>query len=194
MEDDYYSIESILAENQKIQCTFKVDIPDMGHLDGGNERDIKANSKVLVPMWMAYILIYSDHVDFTLPPPFSSRVRAALNAEARSVRLATLVGQGALWYGFGRMLMRLLNDVPAREISDVLVKAFRARLAEVVDQAQHFASVHASADGGGGGGGDAATMGFREGLDGTERELFVLAQESARRTKMWHETSERPRR
>ena len=38
MEDDYYSVDSILAENQKIQCTFKVDVPDMGHLDGGNER------------------------------------------------------------------------------------------------------------------------------------------------------------
>ena len=43
MEDDYYSVESILAENQKIQCTFKVDIPDMGHLDGGNERDVRRN-------------------------------------------------------------------------------------------------------------------------------------------------------
>ena len=40
MEDDYYSVDSILAENQKIQCTFKVDVPDMGHLDGGNERDV----------------------------------------------------------------------------------------------------------------------------------------------------------
>lgn len=40
MDDDYYSVDSILAENQKIQCTFKVDIPDMGHLDGGNERDV----------------------------------------------------------------------------------------------------------------------------------------------------------
>lgn len=59
MEDDYYSIDSILAENQKIQCTFKVDIADMGHLDGGTERDIKALSKIQVPMWMAYILIYS---------------------------------------------------------------------------------------------------------------------------------------
>ena len=44
MEDDYYSVESILAENQKIQCTFKVDIPDMGHLDGGNERDVRLQS------------------------------------------------------------------------------------------------------------------------------------------------------
>lgn len=40
MEDDYYSVESILSENQKIQCTFKVTIPDMGHLDGGNEQDV----------------------------------------------------------------------------------------------------------------------------------------------------------
>ena len=55
-------------------------------------------------------------------------------------------------------------------------------------------------------------MAFREGLDGTERErelrdgppvvsetdsgpaVFVLAQESARRTKRWYETSERARR
>jgi hypothetical protein len=25
---------------QKIQCKFKQDIPDMGHLDGGSERDV----------------------------------------------------------------------------------------------------------------------------------------------------------
>lgn len=42
MDDDYYSIESILAENQKIQCTFKVDVPDMGHLDGGKAGDVRA--------------------------------------------------------------------------------------------------------------------------------------------------------
>ncbi|KZT13133.1 GINS complex Psf3 component [Laetiporus sulphureus 93-53] len=199
MEDDYYSVESILAENQKIQCTFKIDIPDMGHLDGGNERDIKALSKVQVPMWMAYILIYSDYADFTIPPPFSARVRNALNAEARSVRLSALVGQGGLWYGFGRMIVRLMNDLQAQEISDLLVKTFRARLTQVIDQAQHFASIHAAAASGTGGGisalaSDEATMSFREGLDGTERELFVLAQDSTWRTKRWYETSDRPRR
>ena len=63
MEDDYYSIDSILSENQvhcplpwharvyplfaqKIQCTFKVDIPDMGHLDGGHERDVRIEGPV----------------------------------------------------------------------------------------------------------------------------------------------------
>ena len=41
MDEDYYDIEGILAENQKIQCTFKVSVPDMGHLDGGSERDVR---------------------------------------------------------------------------------------------------------------------------------------------------------
>ncbi|OBZ71902.1 DNA replication complex GINS protein PSF3 [Grifola frondosa] len=226
MEDDYYSIESILSENQKIQCTFKVDIPDMGHLDGGKERDIKAMSKfisslvhtvlLLNPLVFEFFESASDYADFTIPPPFSARVRNALNAEARSVRLSALVGQGGLWYGFGRMIMRLLNDAPAEEMSNVLAKTFRARLPEVIDQAQHFASIHASAAASGSGahgGGDTAAMAFREGLDGTEREcgclglsspdtlrlmwleiVFALAQESARRTKKWYETSDRGRR
>ncbi|GJE84725.1 GINS complex, Psf3 component [Phanerochaete sordida] len=200
MDDDYYSIDSILAENQKIQCTFKVDIPDMGHLDGGTERDIKALSKVQVPMWMVYILIYSDYADFNIPAPFQARVRNALNAEARSVKLSNLVGQGGLWYGLGRMIMKILDDAPANEISNILVKVrfplricntFRARLPEVIDQAQHFASINSS---GGGAGASDGTLAFREGLDGTERELFALAQDSARKTKRWYEATERGRR
>ncbi|RPD61986.1 GINS complex, Psf3 component [Lentinus tigrinus ALCF2SS1-7] len=193
MEDDYYSIESILAENQKIQCTFKTDVPDMGHLDGGKTGDIKALSKVQLPLWMVYILIYSDYADFTIPPPFAARVRNALNAEAKSVRLSALVGQGGLWYGFGRMIMRLLNDIPAAELSKVLTDTFHKRLPEVIDQAQHFASLQGTI-GGSSRGGDAIVAAFREGMDGTERELFQLAQESAKRTKLWYEASDRGRR
>ena len=48
-----------------------------------------------------------DYIDFTVPPPFSSRVRNALNAEAKSVRLSALVGAGGHWYGFGKIIMRL---------------------------------------------------------------------------------------
>ena len=41
MGEEYYDIESILAENQKVQCTFKVNVPDMGHLAGGEDRDVR---------------------------------------------------------------------------------------------------------------------------------------------------------
>ena len=38
---DYFSIDAILAENQKIQCTFKNEIPGVGHIGGGSERDVR---------------------------------------------------------------------------------------------------------------------------------------------------------
>lgn len=94
----------------------------MGHLGGGSERDIKVLSKVQVPLWLAYTIIYSDWADFNIPPPFGARVRNALKAEARSVRLSSLVGAGGLWYGFGKTLMDMLDDVQANEISEVLTK------------------------------------------------------------------------
>ncbi|VDC06136.1 unnamed protein product [Peniophora sp. CBMAI 1063] len=190
MDDDYYSIDSILAENQKIQCTFKVDIPEMGHLDGGDERDIKALSKIQLPMWMAYILIYSNYAGFTVPPPFSNRVKNALKAEPKSVRLSALVGAGASWYAFGRIYMRLLSEEGATEMSENLAKTFRDRLAEVIDQAQHFAAL--GPVGGAGQSNDVAAA-FREGLDATERDMFTLAQDSARSTKQWYESTDRGR-
>jgi len=133
----------------------------------------------------------SDWADFVIPTPFGARVRNALKAEARSVRLSSLVGAGGLWYGFGKMIMDILDDTQANEISSVLTKTFRSRLVEVIDQAQHFAALGPS--GGGGPTGDSAQA-FREGLDGTERELFALAQESAKRTKKWYEDSDKGRR
>jgi len=144
-----------------------------------------------LPLWLAFILIYSDYADFTIPSPFSSRVRNALNAEAKSVRLSALVGAGGLWYGFGKIIMRLLDDVPANEMSELLTKTFRNRLVEVIDQAQHFAALGPA--GGGGQSGDAALT-FREGLEMSERELFTLAQESAKKTKQWYEATDRLRR
>ncbi|KAF9481967.1 hypothetical protein BDN70DRAFT_829995 [Pholiota conissans] len=191
MDFDYFSIEAILAENQKIQCTFKHAIPGMGHLGGGTERDIAMLSKIQIPMWLAYTVIYSDWADFNIPAAFGSKVRNALKAEACSVRLSGLVGAGGLWYGFGKTIMDILREEQANELSDMLTKAFRDRLVEVIDQAQHFAALGHASSGGGLSGNSAQS--FREGLDTTERDLFSLAQESAKRTKNWYENNDSKR-
>ncbi|KAF8911848.1 GINS complex, Psf3 component [Mucidula mucida] len=192
MEYEYMSIDAILAENQKMTCIFKTKIPEMGHLWGGTERDILPQSKYQVPVWMAYFAVYSGWADFVIPTPFGARVRNALDAEARSVRLSNLVGAGGLWYGFGKLIMEMVDDEQGGAMSAMLTTTFRQRLIELVDQAQHFAALGPSSAGGGGSG-DLAQS-FREGLDGTERELFVLAQESARRTKKWYEETDSGRR
>jgi len=59
-----------------------------------------------------------------------------------------------------------------------------------MDQAQHFGGAGASVGRGGGTSGDIG-QDFREGLDQTERELFSVGQESARKTKAWYESSDR---
>ncbi|KAF8559017.1 hypothetical protein OG21DRAFT_1594896 [Imleria badia] len=188
MEYDYFSIDAILAENQKIQCTFKIDVPGMGHLGGGSDKDIKALTKVPLPMWLAYIFLYSDWADVATPVAFGTRVRNALKAEPRSVKLSSLVGAGGLWYGFGKMIAEILTEEQGLELETVLTQTLRGRLTEVIDQAQHFAALGPA---GGGGTSNDVTQSFREGLEGTERELFLLAQESTRRTKRWHEGSDK---
>ncbi|GAW01885.1 dna replication complex gins protein psf3 [Lentinula edodes] len=188
MDNDYFSIDAILAENQKVQCKFKQRIPEMGHLGGGSERDITPLNKRQIPIWLAYIIIYSDWADFDIPRPFSNKVRNALRAEPRSVRLSNLVGAGTGWYVFGKTIMDMLGDEQGVEMSEMLVTTFKGRLVDVIDQAQHFAAL-GPVGGGGGGGIDSAPQMFREGLDTTERELFVLAQESAWRMKKWYEES-----
>jgi hypothetical protein len=43
------------------------------------------------------LAVGGDYADFTVPSPFSSRVRNALSAEAKSARLSALVGAGGIW-------------------------------------------------------------------------------------------------
>ncbi|KAF9449924.1 hypothetical protein P691DRAFT_702381 [Macrolepiota fuliginosa MF-IS2] len=185
MNPDYFSIDAILSENQKIQCSFRQKIPDMGHLGGGSERDARQSQKVQLPVWLAYTILYSYWADFNIPTPFNQKVRNTLRAEACSLRLSNLVGAGGTWYGFGKIVMDLMDDEQATELSQVLTSAFRFRLLEIIDQAHHFATL-TSASGGGHTTNDVAQL-FREGLDVTEREVFALAQESSRRTKRWYE-------
>lgn len=53
----------------------------------------------------------SDYAECPIPQQFNQRVRNALNADPRSVKLSGLVGSGGLWYGFGRMIMGLWVDL-----------------------------------------------------------------------------------
>jgi len=60
-----------------------------------------------------------------------------------------------------------IREVPVIHFVFFFLQTFRNRLAEVIDQAQHFAALGPA--GGGGQSGDSA-LAFREGLEVTERE------------------------
>jgi len=165
---------------------FKIDVPNLGYIDGGNDRDIKALTKIQLPYWVTPALLYADWAEFAIPLPFNQRVRNALHAEPRSVRLASLVGGTGSWYWLGQMIVQLLDDSQASELSGVMMKTFKQRLVDLMDQAQHFGGSITTA----GASGSAAEE-FREGLDSTERQLFSAAQQSTKMTKQWYDSSDK---
>jgi GINS complex subunit 3 len=72
----YYDIDAILTDSQKLPCTFELDVPGLGYLEGNvggtvrsYERDwrclytdtdkIKAGTKIDLPMWLGIMLAVS---------------------------------------------------------------------------------------------------------------------------------------
>ncbi|CAE6426719.1 unnamed protein product [Rhizoctonia solani] len=189
MDGDYFSIDSVIADHQKLPCQFKIDVPDMGFLDGGHEKDIKAMNEVALPFWLIRALLSGEWIDFDIPTPYGQRVQRALKADTRNVKLAGLVGGTGLWYLFGRAIAEMLEDDQRAALSKMLLDAFDARLGDIYDQAVYFGA----GSGTRGGQGSDASEEFRQGLEGTERQIFLIAQESTKKMREWLESSDRPR-
>lgn len=63
MDQDYWSVEAILAENQRLPCMFAVDVPGLGYLEESGEADVRApltqihkNTRIELAYWMAHML------------------------------------------------------------------------------------------------------------------------------------------
>jgi len=41
MDQDYWGIDDILAESQKLPCVFTIDVPGLGYLEESGEEDVR---------------------------------------------------------------------------------------------------------------------------------------------------------
>jgi len=185
MDDDYFSLASILSDNHKLSCTFTLDVPGLGYLEGGTEANIHQHQKLELPFWLAQTLSLNEFTTFPLPPAYSPRVKAALNASSPSVKLSSLVGGNGWWYRWGRRIADVLDDQPQADLLSMLLRAFVNRLPPLQDLSAHHASSDHSVPEAGAGSGEA----LREGMEGDERELFAIGQDSGRTVKIWYDSS-----
>ncbi|KAJ3139527.1 DNA replication protein [Geranomyces variabilis] len=153
--DEYWNLDAILAEQQKIPCYFRSNVPGYGSLEGNHEVDLSADVKVELPFWLAEPLTSIDCIDLVVPPCFSRRVRNDLNASPTSVNLNRLC---AYYYRFGVMVMNLLDD---EWLPTVLSQAFKSRLPIIMDYAQTSRMRNDRSE-------------FTGSLDETERESMIL--------------------
>ncbi|MCJ1472257.1 DNA replication protein [Lambiella insularis] len=168
----YYDIDAILTDAQKLPCTFELDVPGLGFIDGNAGGDMKKGSQVSLPLWLGgYLAIQpigsSPIVNLDLPASLSPRVLNALKADPRTVDLRALATH------FYELAARTLDLFEEDEIVDVLSETFKKRAAEISDHAHntHGALGHGAA--------------FLRGLDEMERQLFRAAHDSSKMTRQW---------
>ncbi|KAJ5374857.1 GINS complex [Penicillium concentricum] len=169
----YYDIDSILTDAQKLPCTFELEVPGLGILEGNAGEDIKAGTRIDLPLWLGEMLSIGARlgtarlVTLDMPDALSERVMNALKADPRTLDLRALAPH---FYNLSERILELFEE---EEMVDVLGDAFKKRAAEIADHA------HNSRGAVGGG------VDFLRGLDETERQLFRAAHDRAKDMRIW---------
>jgi len=172
-EMSYYDIDAILTDAQKLPCTFELDVPGLGFLEGNPGENIKAGTQVDLPFWLGEMLSIGSQlgtsrlVSLDLPSALSERVMNALKADPRTVDLRALAPH---FYSLG---VRVLDLFEEDELVTILTETFKQRAAEIADHAHNPRGAL----------GDGAE--FLRGLDEAERQLFRIAHDSAKEMRIW---------
>ncbi|KAI8065342.1 uncharacterized protein B0P05DRAFT_213927 [Gilbertella persicaria] len=170
--DEYYDIDSILAEHTKLPCIPQHDFKKETNLRG-DDTEVNHGSRVELPYWIAKPLAqYTlpgnvSLISIELPKIYGTKVRNVLDVSATSVDFKMLC---PYFYLFGIKLLDLVVD---DSLAGVLEKAFRSRLREIMDYSQTT--------------GSATGQIFLQKLDETEKELFKAGQESAANFRRWRD-------
>ncbi|KNZ57644.1 hypothetical protein VP01_210g23 [Puccinia sorghi] len=214
MDDAYYSLDQLLAENQKIPCIFNINVPGMGYLEGAHERDvspmdhqhtkptklkttfpwvkIQAYSTIEIPFWLASILSQQEedenqnYLTIQIPAAFNLQIRNALAASTKNVNLKNLAAvSGGAWYESGMALLDMIDDL---KLKVVLHKTFSDRLTDVMDLAARpplRSGQDRSSTSANTTSGHHNNDELAMGLDSWERELLLAGQAVSKRLADW---------
>ena len=127
---DYYDVEAILREEERVPVVFRCAAHKLGHIDPScGERDLPAGTRAELPHWVVRSLAQKQMVDVAAPRCFSDRVRAKLNADADSVALGDKCRN---FYGLGLDLAAELGD---EDLGAVLRRTMAHRFRRILDRA-----------------------------------------------------------
>merc|ERR1711981_1461902 len=86
MVSNYYDLDAILAEEERVAAEFSIDAHGLGYLDPARdatvEPDIRTGSKLDLPYWMIPPLNQRNWVEFQFPKFFGKHFRESLHADA----------------------------------------------------------------------------------------------------------------
>uniref|UniRef100_A0A2C9K320 DNA replication complex GINS protein PSF3 n=1 Tax=Biomphalaria glabrata TaxID=6526 RepID=A0A2C9K320_BIOGL len=120
--DSYFSLDDILASQEKVPCTFNTQVSNMGYMDQSTtDTNIVSGTKLELPFWLAKSLDRGSRsiINIDTPKNYKEVYRQIFTADPNVVDLHKL---GPYFYLFGGKLISLHlpdND----DIASVLLKS-----------------------------------------------------------------------
>lgn len=174
----YFSLDDILASQERIPLSMKQDIPQLGFLDPQshyqNDATVLATGTTLeLPLWMAKDFKAKNRAKLELPKTWSLSQRDIVKADPSVVDLHKL---GPYFYQSGCHILKYISvgqelDDEADKIGNILVDTLTKRFRGIMD-----ASANAEAQ---------DTLINTESLDSIERGLYRIGQQSRRLGDAW---------
>jgi len=170
LQDNYFSIDDILASQERVLCKFEVVVINMGHLDPGSESPhLQPGTQLELPLWLARTVCTGNHriASVELPKSYRAGHREILSADASVVDLRRY---SAYYYNVGSWLLTFdLPEVP--DVARSLLQTFQTRLRRIMDASQNSL--------------DADSLALVETLDEAERAIFAAGQQGLSEFLMW---------
>ena len=136
----YFSIDDILATQERIPLTIKQDLPQLGFLDSQSHYQndptvLTSGTKLELPLWMAKCLKAPGRAKLDLPQTWSFSQRQIITADANVLDLHKY---GPFFYQTGCHLVKLVSkghnlDDEAETIASTLVDTLTKRFRRIMD-------------------------------------------------------------
>ncbi|GBG84146.1 hypothetical protein CBR_g38120 [Chara braunii] len=130
---DYYDVEAILAEDERVPVTFTTGATGVGRaLDPScDDNDLKRGTKVDLPFWMTPMLAARNMITVGIPACFDNRVRKEVQADAGCVDMRQ---RCSYFYDLGSRLTNMVRDPT---LGQFILLAFGARYKELLCKAHN---------------------------------------------------------
>merc|ERR1719309_1830519 len=128
---DYFSIEDILATQERVPVEVTEDLPDVGFLDpGADNKDLMRGTRLELPYWCVEGLRSGrTYLNPEVPKTYKEVFREIMNADAAVVDLHKF---GPYYYEFGRHLIKMAGG-EGSAIGESITQTFKQRFPIIID-------------------------------------------------------------
>ncbi|KAK6460618.1 hypothetical protein DFJ63DRAFT_236126 [Scheffersomyces coipomensis] len=170
---NYYDLDDILADGEKVPCRFNMTVPGLGYLEGNPGKQINKDSKLELPFWLAKVLAVCDlqeesgnsFIDIASPEAINLKVLNAIKTSSKSVDLHKLLPN------YYKLIERWCSMYSDPEITTIVMQMLKERSFEINNYASN-PNMGVNND-------------FIYSLDEYEKKLYKLTTESNKQMRSW---------